>query len=162
MSKTKNENIKTNATTKNEVVTINFTSFIETINALDENNELINGRKNNVQYALAKCGVMVNANSDKYVPTDAYVRFKNNAQFQLQYSKKLNQFVGFNIRLCNHEHEQYFVDKYGLVFTDCSDNQRICKSDFVHGFEKFNDIINDIISLPTCNRGVVVNSKPNA
>ena len=72
---------------ENEVKTnIDFTDFIAHINDVDNNNVLLYSRKNNVQFALAKCGVMVNGNSEKSVPTDAYIRFKNNTQFQLQYS----------------------------------------------------------------------------
>ena len=142
---------------ENEVKTnIDFTSFIKHINDVDENNVLKFSRKNNVQFALAQCGVMVNGNSEKSVPTDAYIRFKNNTQFQLQYSAKQNKFVGFNIRLCNTEHETLFKKWFDEKFDTCTDNQRILKSKYID-LKHFNDVVNVLINLPTYNRNVLVN-----
>lgn len=150
---------KTNATKTN--ATINFTPFIENINALDENGNLVYGVKNNVQRELAKIGVMVNANSDKCVPRDAYVRFKNNAQYQLQYSAKNNRFVGFNIRLCTNEHISLF-NKWlnDTDFNTCNDNQRILVSKFLP-LEYFNDVVNILMNLPKYDRDVIVPVKSN-
>lgn len=137
-----------NATKTN--VTIDFQSFVNDVNNVNDNNELLFGYKNNVQFALAKCGVMVNANSTKYVPTDAYVRFKNNAQFQLQYSAKKNQFVGFNIRLCATAHIEKFK-KWFSHFDRCNDNARIYKTEFI-ALDKFSDVINELMLLPKFDR----------
>lgn len=154
-----NKSTKTKSTANNAKVnaTIDFTSFLNDVNALDDNGCLVYGYKNNVQLALAKCGIMVNANSASYVPTDSYVRFKNNAQFQLQYSKSKNQFVGFNIRLCANEHVKMF-SKWFKSFKPCVDNQRILKSEFI-SLDNFSDVINLLVTLPKYNRDVLVPTK---
>ena len=142
---------------ENEVKTnIDFTDFIAHINDVDNNNVLLYSRKNNVQFALAKCGVMVNGNSEKSVPTDAYIRFKNNTQFQLQYSAKQNKFVGFNIRICCIDHEKMFSKWFDEKFDTCNDNQRILKSKYID-LKHFNDVVNVLINLPTYNRNVLIN-----
>lgn len=145
--------IVNNATKSNKL--IDFTLFLNDINSVNEYNELVYGTKNNMQLALAKCGVMVNANSNNYVPRDAYVRFKNNTQFQLQYSASKNKFVGFNIRLCNTEHEKLFSKWFTNAFKTCNDNQRILVSDFIP-LDNFNEVINKLITLEKYNRGVLV------
>lgn len=141
-----------NNTKTNEVVKIDFTDYVNHINDLNSDNELICGYKNHNQIALAKCGLMVNANSSSYVPNDTYVRLKNNAQFQLQYSKKSNKFVGFNIRLCAKNHIEKFK-KWFTCFDSCNDNQRIIKTEFI-SLDFFNDVINELIQLPKFNRDV--------
>lgn len=151
MSNTKTNTKKStvnNATKTN--ATIDFKSFLTDVNTVNANGELLYGYKNNVQLALAKCGIMVNANSSKYVPTDAYVRFKNNAQFQLQYSAKKNQFVGFNIRLCATAHIEKFK-KWFAHFDRCNDNARIYKTEFI-ALDSFNDVINELMNLPKFDR----------
>lgn len=130
--------------------TLDFTVFLTDINTVNANGELLYGYKNNVQLSLAKCGIMVNANSSKYVPTDAYVRFKNNSQFQLQYSAKQNKFVGFNIRLCATAHIDRFK-KWFAHFDRCNDNARIYKTEFI-ALDNFNAVINELITLPKFDR----------
>lgn len=143
-----------NATDNNatENTALNFSEYLNHINDLNSDNELVCGYKNHNQIQLAKCGLMVNANSSGYVPTDAYVRLKNNAQFQLQYSKKSNKFVGFNIRLCAKSHITKF-EKWFKCFDSCNDNQRIIKTEFIP-LDSFNDVINELIKLPKYNRDV--------
>ena len=87
---------------------------------------------------------------------DAYIRFKNNTQFQLQYSAKQNKFVGFNIRICCIDHEKMFSKWFDEKFDTCNDNQRILKSKYID-LKHFNDVVNVLINLPTYNRNVLIN-----
>lgn len=151
------KSIKTNETKTNAVY--NFNEYLKHINDVDSKKQLINGTKNNHQMSLLKyANVVVNANSDDYKPIDAYVRFKNNTQIQLQYSKSKNQFVGFNIRICCSEHEKLFAKWFDEKFDSCSDNQRILKSKYIP-FDNFNDIVNVLIGLPKYNANKPITTK---
>ena len=154
--KTTNNATTNNANTENKKIDV--TKYLNHMNDVNEFGELINGYKNGHQLSLVTyCGILVNAKSSQYRPSDAYVRFNNNTQFQLQYSDKSKTFIGFNIRLCAKSHVEKFT-KWFKKFDKCNDNARIIKTEYIP-FDHFSDVINELINLPTFDRDEIVNVK---